>query len=98
MAQPQERPAVRHHPALEHLRWRESRQGWPAGRNALLIVTRLPPGLVCHVAYIDVKANREPNALARAAADETARNFNCAKDKVRIVGERGRAIELAGQK
>jgi len=50
------------------------------------------------VAYIDVKANREPNALARAAADETARNFNCAKDKVRIVGERGRAIELAGQK
>ncbi|MFL6802822.1 MAG: hypothetical protein ACJ8FM_02460 [Xanthobacteraceae bacterium] len=68
------------------------------GRNALLIVTRLPPGPVCHIAYVDVKANREPNALARTAADDTARNFDCAKDKVRIVGERGRAIELAGQK
>jgi hypothetical protein len=67
------------------------------GRTALLIVTRLPPGPVCHVAYIDVKSNREPNVLERAAADETARNFDCAKDKVRIVGERGRAIELAGQ-
>jgi hypothetical protein len=44
-----------------------------------------------------VKANREPNTLARAAADETARNFDCAKDEVQIVGERGRAIDLAGQ-
>jgi hypothetical protein len=67
------------------------------GRNALLIVTRLLPGPVCHVAYVDVKANREPNVLARTAADESARSFDCAKDKVRIVGERGRAIELAGQ-
>jgi hypothetical protein len=67
------------------------------GRNALLIVTRLPPGPVCHVAYVDVKANRDPNLLARSAADEIARSFDCAKDKVRIVGERGRAIELAGK-
>jgi hypothetical protein len=66
------------------------------GRTALLIVTRLPPGPVCHVAYVDVKANREPNVLARQAADESARSFDCAKDKVRIVGERGRATELAG--
>jgi len=67
---------------------RNPQQHGRPGRNALLIVTRLPLGPVCHVAYIDVKANREPNVLARTAADETARNFDCAKDKV---AHRGRA-------
>jgi hypothetical protein len=67
------------------------------GRTALLVVTRLPPGPVCHVAYVDVAANRTPNVLARQATDETAAAFNCANDKVRIMGQRGRAIELAGQ-
>jgi hypothetical protein len=67
------------------------------GRTAMLIVTRLPPGPVCHVAYVDVKANPESNVLARQAADESARAFDCAKDKIRIMGARGRAIELAGK-
>jgi len=71
------------------------RDGRP-GRNALLIVTRLPPGPVCHVAYVDVKANRAPNVLARQAADAFARGFDCTNDKVRIVGARGRAVELTG--
>jgi hypothetical protein len=71
-----------------------TKQGRP-GRTAMLIVTRLPPGPVCHVAYVDVTANKEPNVLARRAADELARGFKCDKDEVRIVGERGRAIELA---
>jgi hypothetical protein len=66
------------------------------GRTGLLIVTRLPPGPVCHVAYVDVKANAEANVLARRAADEVARSFDCAKDPVRIIGARGRAIELSG--
>jgi hypothetical protein len=39
----------------------------------LLAVTRLAPGQVCHVAYIDVKANFNANEPARKAADETAR-------------------------
>ena len=75
---------------------RPNREGRP-GRTALLIVTRLPPGPVCHVAYVDVAANPDANTLARQAADESARDFSCDKDKVRIVGQRGRAIELAGQ-
>jgi hypothetical protein len=58
-------------------------------------VTRLPPGAVCHVAYVDVAANPDPNELARKAADETARDFTCGKDEVRFVGARGRAAELA---
>jgi hypothetical protein len=63
----------------------------------LMVVTRLPPGPVCHVAYVDVRANPDANALARQAADQHAKNFRCGEDKVRIVGNRGRALELAGQ-
>jgi hypothetical protein len=64
----------------------------------LLIVTRLPPGPVCHVAYIDVKANPDANALARKTADEVARGFKCGKDDVKVVGATGRAVELAARR
>jgi hypothetical protein len=58
-------------------------------------VTRLPPGAVCHVAYIDGQANRNANELARQAADEFARDFNCDRDEVKIIGEKGAAVNLA---
>ncbi|CCD96209.1 conserved exported hypothetical protein [Bradyrhizobium sp. ORS 375] len=61
----------------------------------MLVVTRLPPGPVCHVAYVDAAANPNANELARQAADESARSFACGKDKVKVVGTRGRAIDLA---
>lgn len=61
----------------------------------LLVVTRLQPGSACHVAYIDVKANANPNDLAREAADTIARDFKCGIDKVKVVGTSGRAVELA---
>jgi hypothetical protein len=61
----------------------------------MLAVTRLPPGPVCHVGYVDGQANRNPNELAREAADKYARDFNCGKDGVKVIGERGRAVELA---
>jgi hypothetical protein len=61
----------------------------------LLVVTRLPPGAVCHVAYIDVTANPDANEVARKAADELARGFDCSKDKVSAAGIGGRATELA---
>ena len=57
-------------------------------------MTRLPPGPVCHVAYVDVKATPNANELARQAADK-ARDFKCGQDKVRIEGVKGRAAELA---
>jgi hypothetical protein len=60
----------------------------------MLVVTRLPPGPVCHVAYVDVKANPNANEIARQAADK-ARDFACGKDKVRVEGLSGRAVELA---
>jgi hypothetical protein len=61
----------------------------------MLAVTRLPPGGVCHVAYIDVTANANANELARQAADQFARNFKCGKDELKVVGAPGRAVELA---
>ncbi|WP_028137435.1 hypothetical protein [Bradyrhizobium japonicum] len=70
------------------------KQGRP-NTKAMLVVTRLPPGPVCHVAYVDAIANPTANELARKAADDFARGFTCGKDEVKIVGTRGRAVELA---
>ena len=72
----------------------EDKDGRPIA-NPMLVVTRLPPGPVCHVAYIDAQANPNPNELARKAADQFARNFDCGKDEVKVIGESGRAVELA---
>ncbi len=70
------------------------KQGRP-NTKAMLVVTRLPPGPVCHVAYVDAIANPNANELARKAADDFARGFTCGKDEVKIIGTRGRAVELA---
>jgi hypothetical protein len=72
----------------------QDKDGRPIAKP-MLIVTRLPPGPVCHVAYIDAAANPDANALARKAADETARDFKCGTDAVKVIGQSGRAVELA---
>ncbi|QOZ27071.1 hypothetical protein [Bradyrhizobium sp. CCBAU 51753] len=71
----------------------QDKRGGPVSR-AMLAVTRLPPGAVCHVAYVDVAANPNANALARQAADEFARDFNCGKDSVKTIGQSGRTTAL----
>jgi hypothetical protein len=63
----------------------------------MLAVTRLPPGPVCHVAYVDAQANPNPNELARKAADELARDFKCGTDEVKVIGETGKAVGLANR-
>jgi hypothetical protein len=83
-------------------RWRladkgeTDKDGQPAAKP-MLVVTRLPPGPVCHVAYVDVAANPNADELARKAADELARNFKCGTDQVKVIGTSGRAVELALQ-
>ena len=70
------------------------KQGRP-NTKAMLVVTRLPPGPVCHVAYVDAIANPNANELARKAAADFARGFPRGKDEVKVSGTRGRAVELA---
>ena len=65
-------------------------------RGRVLVVTRLGPGGVCHVGYVDALANSDANALARRIADEKARAFNCEKDKRIVLGKVGPALSLPG--
>jgi len=58
----------------------------------VLVVTRLPPGPVCHVAYIDAGANRNANVLARRAADALAPTFRCGRDAPTTYGEVGSVL------
>jgi hypothetical protein len=58
-------------------------------RGQVLVVTRLGPGGVCHVGYVDGRANANANALAREIADKHARGFRCGTDKTIVLGERG---------
>src|SRR4030088_3703321 len=46
----------------------QDKDGRPISKP-MLTVTRLPPGPVCQVAYIDVKANPDANELAPKARD-----------------------------
>jgi hypothetical protein len=61
----------------------------PPVEGEVIVVTRLAPGGVCHVGYIDGKANADAQALAQKLADEKARKFKCGKDKPTIVGQTG---------
>ena len=70
------------------LRWNvklEDDERTSTGR--VLVVTRLGPGGVCHVGYVDARANPDVNELARQVADGQARAFQCGKDKPVVSGK-----------
>jgi hypothetical protein len=46
-------------------------------KGEVLVVTRIADGEVCHVAYIDALANKDAIVLARALADDKARDASC---------------------
>jgi len=58
-------------------------------RGQVLVVTRLGPGGVCHVGYVDGRDNLNANELARQIADQHARNFLCGADKRIVLGTTG---------
>jgi hypothetical protein len=53
----------------------------------VLVVTRLGPGGVCHVGYVDARANPNANELAQQLADEKVRGFRCGADKPIVAGK-----------
>jgi hypothetical protein len=58
-------------------------------RGQVWVVTRLGPGGVCHVGYVDARQNPNAIELARKIADQHARRFRCSKDKPIMLGDRG---------
>jgi hypothetical protein len=56
--------------------------------SPVLVVTRLGPGGVCQVGYVDAHANPDANEIARKLADERARSFKCGVDTADFVGNR----------
>jgi hypothetical protein len=58
-------------------------------RGEVLVVTRLGPGGVCHVGYVDGRQNANAVDLARQIADQHARTFRCGKDKPIVLGDKG---------
>ena len=76
------------------LRWnlvmpadQEGATGPVKASGRVLVVTRLGADGVCHVGYVDARANPDANELARTIADENARTFKCGKDKAIILGK-----------
>jgi hypothetical protein len=76
------------------LRWnvmlsadQERATGPVASTGRVLVITRLGPGGVCHVGYVDARANPDANDLARKLADEHARAFRCGGQKPIVVGK-----------
>lgn len=65
----------------------ENARGPSPATGRVLVVTRLNPGGVCHVAYVDARAHANANEIARKIADERARSFRCGVDKAAYVGE-----------
>jgi hypothetical protein len=91
-----EKTAGRTRPFATILRWnvvtpadRDKATGPSKASGRVLVVTRLGSGGVCHVGYVDAKANPDANELARKLADETARTFKCGKDKRIVLGKVG---------
>ena len=53
--------------------------GAPEGQ--VLVITKLGgPGQVCHIGYIDARANPDANAMAREVVDNGATDFDCGRD------------------
>jgi hypothetical protein len=72
-------------------RWRTAE----SDTKPMLVVTKLPPGAVCPVAYVDAAANPNADDLARQAADQIARDFKCGTDQPKVLGTSGRTAEFA---
>jgi hypothetical protein len=63
----------------------------------VLVVTRLNPGGVCHVGYVDARTNANANGLARQIADTHARNFKCGTDKPIVLGDKMPGLTMPRQ-
>ena len=71
---------------------------WTKGDGAkvsALGVVRVEAKAACAAALIDAEANKNANDLARAAADDAARQFKCGFDKPALKGAAGDIVREA---
>lgn len=60
-------------------------------KGQVLVVTSISADAVCHIAYIDARANANANQMARDIADEHGGKFDCSKEPM-IIGKRGKSF------
>ena len=87
----EKRPNGEMRPFATILRWNVKIAGDEDTTRAsgrFLVVTRLGPGGVCHVAHVDATDDPKANEIARELADKHAHTFQCEKDKVIVVSEK----------
>jgi hypothetical protein len=78
---------------------RENGKPGPVADGQVLAVMRVDPreAEACVVAYVDAQANKDPNALARDAADRLGPAFDCESEKPAVIGRKTRwTTELIG--
>ena len=92
---PAERQAacLRHHPALEYDRHRTTTTS--KSRGQVLVVTRLGPGGVCHVGYVDGRANPNANELAARARRRTRPRVQVRQGQAVMLGDKGPGFQRA---
>ena len=91
------RPNGKHRPFATILRWNVKLEGDERDLTGrVLVVTRLAPGGVCHVGYVDGRANLDANKLAQELADKHARGFQCGKDKPVVAGKISAGLSMPG--
>ena len=73
-------------PVATILRWYTQREAGDE-EGQVLVVTQLAAGATCQIAWIDARANKKANELARQAAAELAGDFDCEDRMPQIYGE-----------
>lgn len=64
-----------------------------ATRGQILVISKVgQPGAgdACVIGYVDARANKDPNVLARKVAEDKVRSFTCRTDEPVYHGERGK--------
>jgi hypothetical protein len=56
----------------------------PGAEGRILVVFKIEMGKTCQIAWIDAVANADAAELARKTADETAPDFDCAKEPAKV--------------
>ena len=64
----------------------------PAKQGQVLVVSKVgqkSAGEACVIGYVDARANKDPNVLARKVAAEHVKSFACRKDEPQFYGIKG---------